>query len=131
MQMIRSGDNSKTKSLSQIDRFFFQCIYKWYSLSTICRHTGCSSVIISDAVLPDAIITGVPNVDVYDYLGRKDTFPVVKCYLRCPYFNGWVNEIHAPIKFCSVLVGNIPGVIDDANVNDIPSTVQGVVTRSS
>ena len=48
-----------------------------------------------------------------------------------PYFNGWVNAIRAPIKFCSVLVGNIPGVIDNANVNDIPSTVQAVVTRSS
>ena len=25
MQMIRSGDNGKTQSLSQIDLFFFQC----------------------------------------------------------------------------------------------------------
>ena len=31
-------------------------------VSTICRDTGCSSVIISDSILPDAITTNVPNV---------------------------------------------------------------------
>ena len=45
-------------------------------VSTICRDTGCSSVIVSDSILPDAITTNVPNVDVYDYLGRMDTFPI-------------------------------------------------------
>ena len=39
-------------------------------VSTTCRDTGCSSVIISDSIFPDAITTNVPNVDVYDYLGR-------------------------------------------------------------
>ena len=58
-------------------------------VSTICRDTGCSSVIISDSILPDTITTNVPNVDVHDYLGRMDTFPVIKCYLRCPYYTGW------------------------------------------
>ena len=38
-------------------------------VSTIYRDTGCSSVIIFDSILPDAITTNVPNVDVYDYLG--------------------------------------------------------------
>ena len=36
----------------------------------------------------------------------------LQCYLRCPYYNGWVNAIRAPIEFCSVLVGNISGVLD-------------------
>ena len=58
-------------------------------VSPICRDTGCSSVIISDSILPDTITTNVPNVDVYDYLGRMDIFPVIKCYLRCPYYTGW------------------------------------------
>ena len=35
-------------------------------VSTICRDTGCSSVIISDSILPDAISTNVRNVNVYD-----------------------------------------------------------------
>ena len=51
------------------------------TISTICRDTGCSSVIISESILPDANTTSVPTVDVYDYLGRVDTFPVIKCYL--------------------------------------------------
>ena len=46
-------------------------------VSTICRDTVWSSVIISDSILPDAITTNVPNVQVYDYLGQMDTFPVI------------------------------------------------------
>ena len=57
-------------------------------VSTICKDTGCSSVIVSDSILPDAITTNVPNVDVDDYLGRMDTFPVIKCYLQCHYYTG-------------------------------------------
>ena len=67
-------------------------------------YIGCSSVIISDAVLPDFDLTGAKNIDVSDYLGRMDTFLVVRCYLRCAYYNGYVDAIHAPIKFCSVLI---------------------------
>ena len=66
-------------------------------VSTICRDTGCSSVII---VLPDVDLTCAKNIDVYDYLGLMDTFPVVRCYLRCACYNGYVYAIHAPIKFC-------------------------------
>ena len=82
-------------------------------------------------MLPDAITTNVPNVDVYDYLGRVDTFPVIKCYLRCPYYTGWVNAIRAPIKFCSVLVGNISDVLDPNHKIKNFEAVQAVATRSS
>ena len=47
---------------------------------------------------------------VADYLRRVDIFPVVSCHLRCPCYEGWADVIRAPIKFASVLVGNIPGV---------------------
>ena len=50
------------------------------TVSTICRDAGCSSVIVSVAVLPDAVTSGVTNVNVYDYFGRMDTFSDVKCY---------------------------------------------------
>ena len=68
-------------------------------VSTICRDTGCSSVIISDAVLPDVDLTGAKNIDVYDYLGHMDTFPVVRCYLRCAYYNGYVDAIRHLLNF--------------------------------
>lgn len=79
-------------------------------VSTILRDTGCTSIIVSDEVLPDIDVSHCEMVRVADYLGRVDFFPKVKCFLRCPYFEGWVDVIRAPIKICSVLVGNIPGV---------------------
>ena len=48
-------------------------------------------MIISDAVLPDVDLTGAKNIDVYDYLGCMDTFAVVRCYLHCAYYNGYVD----------------------------------------
>ena len=78
-------------------------------VSTILRDTGCNCVIVSDKVLPDADIDSVEKACVEDYLGRLDYFPKIKCYLRCPYYEGWVEALRAPIKFCGVLIGNIKG----------------------
>ena len=100
-------------------------------VSTICRDTGWSSVIISDAVLPHVEPVDDKNIDVYEYLGRMDTFPVVRCYLRCAYYDGYVDTIRAPIKFCSVLIGNIPGASDHTNPNNQSVSVNAVTTRSS
>ena len=84
-------------------------------MSTLCRNTCCSSVIISDVALTDSVTSAVTNVNVYDYFGQMDSVPVVKCCLiRCTYFVVWVEAIYAPIKFCSVLIDNIPGVVDSA-----------------
>ena len=47
--------------------------------STIIRDTGCSSLIVSEEALPDADTTQCHKVTIYDYLGRPDTFPVVRC----------------------------------------------------
>ena len=81
-------------------------------MHTICRNICCSSVIISDVVLTDSVTSAVTNVNVYDYFRQMDSVPVVKCCLRCTYFVVWVEANHDPIKFCSVLVGNIPGVVE-------------------
>ena len=59
------------------------------------------------------------------------TFPVIKCYLQCPYYTGWVNAICAPIKLCSVLVGTISGVLDPNHKTKNFEAVQAVTTRSS
>ena len=67
-----------------------------------------------------------------DYLGREDYFPVVKCFLNCPLFSGWVDAVRAPIKYCAVLLGNIEGV---APLSSMPFTTDSVkvqaVTRSA
>ena len=70
---------------------------------TILRDTGCSSLIVSEEALPDVDTTNCRKVTVCDYLGRPDTFPVVRCYLRCPSYDGWAEAIRAPIKFATAL----------------------------
>ena len=81
-------------------------------------------------MLPDVDLTDAKNIDVYDYLLRMDSLTVVRCYLRCPYYNGYVDTIRASIKFCSVLNCNIPGVNDNTNPNN-QFVVNAVTTRSS
>ncbi|XP_047469564.1 uncharacterized protein LOC125025584 [Penaeus chinensis] len=78
-------------------------------VSTILRDTGCTCVIVSDKVLPDVDVSSADLVGIEDYLGRVDYFPKIKCFSKCPYFEGWVDVVRAPIKFCSILVGNVPG----------------------
>ena len=78
-------------------------------VSTILRDTGCDCVIVSENLLPNVDISSQPRGTLYDYLGRADEFPIVKCYVECKFFSGWVDAYRAPIKFCSMLIGNIPG----------------------
>lgn len=42
--------------------------------------------------------------------GHEDLLSNVKCYIKCSYYNGWLNAFKASIKFASVLLGNVPGV---------------------
>ncbi|XP_076030282.1 uncharacterized protein LOC143018628 [Oratosquilla oratoria] len=86
-------------------------------VSTIIRDTGCSCVVVSDEMLPDIDVPSCKKVYVADYLGRVDAFPLVSCYLRCPYYEGWTDVVRAPIKFASVLIGNVPGV-KDPNISE-------------
>ena len=46
---------------------------------------------------------------VFDFLGRESSFPVVRCYVRFPFYDGWAEVVKAPLKFCSVLIGNVHG----------------------
>ncbi|XP_037779191.1 uncharacterized protein K02A2.6-like [Penaeus monodon] len=106
-------------------------------VSTILRDSGCSCVLISNEVLPDIDISNSKLVKVCDYLGRVDYFPQVRCYITCPYFVGWTNALRAPLKFCSVLIGNIPGVRDSNSNTDVFDSpvhkndqVQAIQTRA-
>ena len=104
-------------------------------VSTIIRDTGCSCVMVSEEVLPDIDTSHCRKVFVADYLGRVDTFPVVSCYLRCPYYEGWTDAIRAPIKFAGVLVGNIAGVRNpnslhsSADARDVSSPMDSAISR--
>lgn len=51
-------------------------------------------------------------VKIREALGKESWHPVVKCYISCQFYDGWVDAVRAPIKSCSVLIGNVEGVID-------------------
>ncbi|KAK8397147.1 hypothetical protein O3P69_004682 [Scylla paramamosain] len=88
--------------------------------STIIRDTGCSGVVVSEEMLSDIDPSLFPKVKVSDYLGHVDEFPVVRCYLWCPFYMGCTDAVRAPIKFATALVGNIPGVNDPRQSNEEP-----------
>ena len=79
-------------------------------VSTILRDTGCTGVIVSEDVVKLPENQNVQYARLVDYLGRENHFPIVRCFLRCPIFTGWVDAVRAPIKYCTVLLGNVPGV---------------------
>ena len=76
-------------------------------VSTILLDTGCDCIIVSDKILPNIDRTICKEKTIFDYLGRQDRFPVVKCLINCKYFNGWTDVVVAPLKFTSVLMGTV------------------------
>ncbi|XP_076038439.1 uncharacterized protein LOC143023724 [Oratosquilla oratoria] len=85
--------------------------------STIVRDTGCNCVLVSEE---DADVSLCPKVSVADFLGRVNEFPVVRCYISCPYYEGWVDAVRAPMKCASVLIGNVPGARDPSKHDPFP-----------
>ena len=105
------GDH--TNNTSQIPtKYFSTGTINGMHVSSIMRDTGCSAVLVSEQCLPFLDVDKCEKVQVSDFLGRVSTFPKVKCYLKCDFYDGYVDAIRAPLSHCSVLVGNIPGVRD-------------------
>ena len=103
------------------------------NVDSILRDTGCSCILVSDKLFPDVDTRENSHVSVRDYLGRKDSFPVLKCYIECPYFRGWAEALIAPIKSCDVMIGNVDGVSDvPQDMTECASLpeISGAVTRS-
>ena len=86
-------------------------------VSTILRDSGCSSLLVSNTLLPNLDVSKCRLKTVHDYLGRVNKFPVTRVHLNCHLYSGLVEAIVAPLKFCSVLLGNIPGVKDQFSPN--------------
>lgn len=84
--------------------------YNGTFVSQIYMDTGCSSIIVSKNLLSDDDVANCKTVELSDYLGRNNKFPVAKCYFSCDFFVGFVNVVRAPIDFFSILVVNVPGV---------------------
>nr|XP_053641097.1 uncharacterized protein LOC128694815 [Cherax quadricarinatus] len=78
-------------------------------VSDILRDTGCTRIIILDKLFSNFKTFRVSSI-LSDYLGRENTFPTIRCYLKTKWFTGWTNAVLAPIT-CSVIVGNVKGAI--------------------
>lgn len=80
-------------------------------------------------------VTRCRLVEVYDYLGRRDYFPEVRCYIKCPYYTGWAKLLRAPISFCCILIGNVPGARklceEESEGAEASEVVNAVQTRSA
>lgn len=121
---VKEGSKEFQKHRETVSFCFSDCSPRNYfstgtvngmNVSTVWRDTGCSCVIVANDVLPNIIPEDHEQTAVYDYLGNCQNYPLVMCYLKCPFYCGWVKAVRAPLKFCSVLVGNVPGVKDDCS----------------
>ena len=79
----------------------------------IMRDIGCDGVIVNSSVFPqisnDETYEG-PTIVLEDYLGRKNEFPMLRCYINCKWFQGWANCAVAPLTSCTILLGDAEGV---------------------
>lgn len=90
--------------------------------STIIRDTGSFNLIVYEETLPDADTTNCRKVTVHDYLSRPDTFPIIWCYHKCPYYAVWANAIRVAIKLVTAIIADIPEVrkaYDPARSSDL------------
>ena len=79
-------------------------------IKNIIRDTGCDGIIVSSSLFPQVSLENSPRTTLVDYLGRVNEFPIHRCFINCPWFSGWTTCVVAPLKNCTVLLGNIEGV---------------------
>jgi len=89
----------------------------------IVRDSGCSSIVVSDKLVPTALHYSNRKVKVQDYLGRVDEFPIAKVYITCPFFEGWTDALLAPLSNCSALIGNVTGAHDSPQFDECNDAV--------
>ncbi|KAK3870905.1 hypothetical protein Pcinc_023931 [Petrolisthes cinctipes] len=120
-QLLPSGSNSTAKGNSSVIR---------------CHNSGEEGHIRprcpkSPRALKDGTASQPHKAHVADYLRRVDVFPVLRCYLRRPYFVGWTDVLRAPIKFATALVRNVRGVLTPTEINDLKTPPRDVLHVST
>ena len=70
--------------------------------------------------------------NICDDLGREDKFPAVKWDVKCKYFKGWTDVVVVPLKFASVLIGNVRKSVDlNPEKKTTPQPIVNQVTMTS
>ena len=99
-------------------------------VSTIMRDTGCSAILVADNLFDDVDISHCTKKTVSDYMGRLSEYPVVRCYIKCAFFDGYSDVICAPLFHCDVLIGNVPGAsISSEFSDDVGSSLDVSITN--
>ena len=80
------------------------------SVKSILRDTGCTSIIVSSKILSVSDVS--ETVTLLDYFGRRDTFPLVNCSIKCLFFTGGCKAIIAILGHCDVIIGNVIGATE-------------------
>lgn len=71
------------------------------NVSTIWRDTGCSSVMVSDELMPNLDVRNCKKVSVADFVGNVHYLPECRVYIKCPFYEGWVNALRAQLKMAT------------------------------
>lgn len=136
VNLARSAEDLKTSS----ERLAFGFV-NGTPVPSIFRDTGATCILISDKLLPDAEPLPARFIKVSCYLGRVNLWPVIRCYIDCPFFKGWAEAGRAPLAHCAVLIGDVPGACslsmtggdgtcETTAVDGPPEVTNQVVTRS-
>ena len=71
---------------------------------------------MSDYVLPDTDLYNVKFCDVSDFIDRTNKFPIARCFIKSDLYEGRIDAVWAPLKYCAVLLGNVPGIKPSCNL---------------
>ena len=107
----QSSDTCKGEVFGEQAKFFYD--------------TGCNGVLIKDSLVPKTAKRS-KIVQAYDFTGFCRDYPLVRCYVKSKFLTGWVNAIVAPLKYCDVIIGKVPGVTLPSNQAENESLAESV-----
>ena len=96
---------------------------------TVLRDTGCSTIVGRRSLVPDEKLTGQEERCVL-IDGTIRRTPVAKIYVDTPYYSGLTTAVCMKNPIYDLIVGNIEGVRDSMDQQQLLHPSQAVQTRS-
>jgi len=95
----------------------------------VLRDTGCSTVVVRRALVPDDKLTGQEERCIL-IDGIVCYTPVAKIYVKTPFFSGLTTAVCMKNPIYDLVIGNVPGARDVSIPQPMEQTTQAVQTRS-
>ena len=96
---------------------------------TVLRDTGCSTIVVRRSLVPDEKLTGQEERCIL-IDGTIRRTPVAKIYVDTPYYSGLTTAVCMKNPIYDLIVGNIEGVRDSMDQQQLLHPSQAVQTRS-